>query len=129
MISVNPAKLYDKQFELKLSFFIDIYMIYKHTKKPNIKSERSRHHIYFEQVLSKSKPKTPYELIYWRKHSLRHFHVWYYKAEEKLYIPSIKKLNSKQSLGILLVIVVTQEVACFTIQLDTKVIKLDSLLF
>ena len=33
------------------------------------------------QVLSKSVPKTPYELWSQKKPSLRHFHVWGYKVE------------------------------------------------
>ena len=49
IINVNPTKLYDKQLKLKLSFFIDICMIYKHKSK----SETNRHHIYFEQVVGK----------------------------------------------------------------------------
>ena len=32
------------------------------------------------QILSKSMPKTPYKLIYGKKPSLKHFHVWGYKA-------------------------------------------------
>ena len=51
------------------------------------------------QVPSKSVPKTPYELIYGKKPSLRHFRVWGCKAEVRPFIPSTRKLDSKTVSG------------------------------
>ena len=53
---------------------------------------------FFNQSLSKSVPKTPFEL--WsRKPNLHHFHVWGYKAEVGIYNPQIKKLDPKTISG------------------------------
>ena len=51
------------------------------------------------QVPSKSVPKTPYELIYGKKPSLRHFRIWGCKAEVRPYIPLTRKLDSKTISG------------------------------
>ena len=48
---------------------------------------------------SKSAPKTPYELWSQKKSSLRHFHVWGYKVEVRLYNPQSKKLDPKTISG------------------------------
>ncbi|KAD3640349.1 hypothetical protein E3N88_29572 [Mikania micrantha] len=47
------------------------------------------------RVLSKSVPKTPYELCTGMKPSLRYMKVWGYLAEAKLYNPFLKKLDMK----------------------------------
>ena len=51
------------------------------------------------QVPNKSVPKTPYELTNGKKLTLKHLHVWGYKAEVKPYNPSTKKLDSKTISG------------------------------
>ena len=51
------------------------------------------------QVLSKSVPKTPYELWSQKKPSLHHFHVWGCKVEVKLYNPQSEKLDPKTISG------------------------------
>jgi hypothetical protein len=45
------------------------------------------------RVLSKSLPKTPYELWTGRKLTLNYLHVWGYPTEAKLFNPSIGKLD------------------------------------
>ena len=47
------------------------------------------------QVLNKSLPKTPYELMYRKKPSLKHFHVWGCKVEIRPYNPHTKKLDAR----------------------------------
>jgi hypothetical protein len=47
------------------------------------------------RVLSKSVPKTPYEMWTDRKPTLNYLHVWGCPVETKLFNPSIRKLNSK----------------------------------
>ena len=49
----------------------------------------------FNQVPSKSIPKTPYELWSQKKLSLCHFHVWGFKVEVRPYKPQSKKLDPK----------------------------------
>ena len=51
------------------------------------------------QVPSKSVPKTPYELIYGKKSSLRHFHVWGCKVEMRPFLPFTRKLDFKTVSG------------------------------
>ena len=63
----------------------------------------------------KSILKTLYGLLNGKKPSLRHFHVWSCKAKVKPYIPSIKKLDSKQFLVFPLDIVVDQKTTYSTI--------------
>jgi hypothetical protein len=46
-------------------------------------------------VPNKSIPKFPYELWIGRKPSLRHLRVWGYRAEAKVFNPSIGKLDPK----------------------------------
>jgi hypothetical protein len=46
-------------------------------------------------VPNKSIPKSPYELWIGRKPSLRHLRVWGYRAEAKVFNPSIGKLDPK----------------------------------
>ncbi|RVW77698.1 Retrovirus-related Pol polyprotein from transposon TNT 1-94 [Vitis vinifera] len=53
----------------------------------------------FNQVSSKSVPKTPYELWLGKKPSLHHFHVWGCKAEVRPYNPQLKKLDPKTISG------------------------------
>ena len=40
-------------------------------------------------------PKTPYKLMYRKKHSLKHFHVWGCRAEIRPYNPHTKKLDAR----------------------------------
>ena len=47
------------------------------------------------RVLSKSVPKTPYELWTGREHSLSHLRVWGYSAEAEVFNPNIGKIDSK----------------------------------
>jgi hypothetical protein len=47
------------------------------------------------RVLSKSVPKTSYEMWTDRKPTLNYLHVWGYPAEAKLFNPSIRKLDPK----------------------------------
>jgi transposase InsO family protein len=47
------------------------------------------------RVLSKSVPKTPYELWIEREPSINHLHVWGYPAEAKVFNLNIRKLDSK----------------------------------
>ena len=47
------------------------------------------------RVLSKSVPKTPYELWTGRVPSLNHLHVWGSPAEAKVFKPNIGKLDPK----------------------------------
>jgi hypothetical protein len=47
------------------------------------------------RVLSKSVPKTPYEMWTDRKPTVYYLHVWGYPAEAKLFNPSIRKLDPK----------------------------------
>ena len=49
----------------------------------------------FNQVPSKSVPKTPYELWTEREPSLNHLCVWGCPAEAKVFSPNIGKLDSK----------------------------------
>ena len=51
------------------------------------------------QVLSKSVPKTPYELMYGKKPSLKHFHIWGCKAKIRPYNPYTRKLDAKTISG------------------------------
>ena len=51
------------------------------------------------QVPSKSVPKTPYELMYGKKPSLKHFHVWGCRVEIKPYNPHTKKLDARTISG------------------------------
>ena len=53
----------------------------------------------WNQVPSKSFPKTPYELWSQKKPSLRHFHVWDYKVEVRPYNPQSKKFDLKTISG------------------------------
>jgi hypothetical protein len=45
------------------------------------------------RIPSKSVPRTPCELWVGRKPSLRHLHVWGYRAEAKVFDPNIGKLD------------------------------------
>ena len=47
------------------------------------------------QIPNKSIPKIPYEMIYEKTLSLKHFHVWEYRAEIKPYNLYTKKLDAK----------------------------------